>query len=85
MWVEVVKTAVRLFDSPAPLKVVGAPFCSGSPGFMQSQRLLSQAGNMSCLSHITSCSLVLNVLVTSVSPSCQKEPILWKTCSHSDL
>lgn len=73
------ETAAWLFDSPAPLKMMGAPFCSRSPGFVQSQCLLSQAGSKSCLSCITSCFLVLNILVTSASPSCQKEPILWES------
>lgn len=54
MWLEVVETGGQLFDSPAPLKAVGAAFCPKSPGFTQSQHLLSQAGNKSCLSYITS-------------------------------
>lgn len=54
MWLEVVETGGRLFDSLASLKAVGAAFCPGSPNFAQSQHLLSQAGNKSCLSYITS-------------------------------
>lgn len=68
------ETAAQLFDSPAALKMVGAPFC-----FIQSQCLLSPAGSKSCLSCIPSCSLVLNVLVASASPSCQEKPTLWES------
>lgn len=75
MWVE----TVWLFDSPTPLKMVGAPFSSRSPVFVQSQHLLNQADSKACLSYIISCSLVLNVLVSSVSSSCQKGPMLWET------
>lgn len=73
------ETAAWLFHSPTPLKMVGAPLYSRSPGSVQSQCLLNQASSKSCLSCITSCSLVLNVLVSSASPSCQKEAILWES------
>lgn len=77
MWLEVVETGGRLFDSPAPLKAVGAAFCPKSAGFMQSQHLFSQQATRAA-SPISP--LVPNGrLVTSASPSCQKEPILWES------